>query len=373
MKYERIGPLRDGAWVLSSRLDALGRVDAVVFDCDGVLVDTRCSYDETILKVADTMLCQILSLRLPWRKIGPPLIRKLRRTGGFNNDWNATYALIVFSALSLPLTEAEEMMILADAEKARMVGRRTNTKKVVARLFKITESFISSTRGIGYEAVEEFIGARRSNFESRMAEMIRNRLGYPGNPPSSTMATLFDELYHGPDLFVQMYGFGPRYYQGRGMIDREKITIHRGELRRLAKMLGRNMAIVTGRPFMSVRYSLEDLLDYFDPGASVFIGDADVHPEIASDYERYLKPSGFSLVRAMRLFSSDTLLYVGDSEEDRMMVEDAKKSGGSILFAGIYGTVTDEREQVKYLKTKDADLILRSANDIPRLLEMARD
>jgi phosphoglycolate phosphatase-like HAD superfamily hydrolase len=171
-----------------------------------------------------------------------------------------------------------------------------------------------------------------------------------------------------------MYGFDARYHKGKGMIERDKLIIRERELKRVSKMVGRNMALATGRPFLAVKYTLGNLIEYFDPGASVFMGDANVHPQIAHDFEKYHKPSGYSLIRAMQLFASDMLLYVGDSEEDRMMVKNAKSSGGeAFLFAGIYGTAADEDEQVKYLKSREADIILRSVNELSSLLEMKRD
>ncbi len=362
-RYESMTLDGDRAWVLSSKRGTVNKVDAIVFDCDGVLVDTRRSYDATIVRVTDTMLDRTLGLRLPWRRIGPPLIRMLRRTGGFNNDWNTTYALIIFSALCAPPGDAE-----------RLMTRRDGLDRLVARLCNITKTFCSSSPGVGYRAVDEFVTGKASDAEAAVIKTVRDQLGYPGSPPESKMATLFDELYHGPELFKQMYGFGARYHAGKGMIERDKVIIRERVLKRLAKVLGRSMALATGRPFLATKYSLGGLIDYFDPGASVFMGEADVHPQIAHDYEKYQKPSGYSLIRAMQSFACDTLLYVGDSEEDRMMVENAKSSGEeAFLFAGIYGTAVDEEEQVNYLKSKKADLILRSVNEIPRVLEMARD
>ncbi len=40
---------------------------------------------------------------------------------------------------------------------------------------------------------------------------------------------------------------------------------------------------------------------------------------------KYRKPSGASLVRGAERLSAKAMLYVGDSAEDRLMVDDARR------------------------------------------------
>ena len=235
-RYEAITLNGGRAWVLSSRREMIKKVDAVVFDCDGVLVDTHASYDATIIMVADRMVEELLGAHLPWGRIGPPLIRMLRRTGGFNSDWNTTYALIIFSCLCLSARDG-----------ARPKIARDEIERVPARLYRMTKAFCSSSPGVGYRAVDDFATGGASAARAEAIKKIVNQLGYPGTPPECKMATLFDELYHGAELFKQMYGFVPRYYNGRGMIEREKVIIREGQLKRLARMMGRSMALARTR------------------------------------------------------------------------------------------------------------------------------
>ena len=61
------------------------RIDAVVFDVDGVLVDTDGSYTEAVLRTVQ------------WLHPGAPVdrdtIRLWRRSGNWNNDWDLCYGL----------------------------------------------------------------------------------------------------------------------------------------------------------------------------------------------------------------------------------------------------------------------------------------
>ncbi|MBI2648129.1 MAG: hypothetical protein HYW93_00535 [Thaumarchaeota archaeon] len=362
--------------VKPSILKSLGNVDAVVFDCDGVLVDTRGSYDATIVKVTSTMVSKFARVRLPYKAMLPDLILKLRRTGGFNNDWDTTYAMTLFSILSL------------DETKVRMIGKasvsnysarysqpKTEVRANVNRLRNIVEQFCSSSGGLGYAAVNHFLENRKKLSRPFKAAVkhVRDFLGYPGSPPDSFMATLFDETYCGPELFKKMYGFPAHYYLGEGMIERERVLISREILEKLKGILGgKKIAMSTGRPFVATKYSLRHLMTYFDRRASTYIGDADVYTELAAAYEKYRKPRGESLIRAMDEFATDGMLYVGDSAEDQMMVEDAKRKHDGILFAAVSGTGANEDEQIRYFTRRGADLVMRSVNQVPLVLEALR-
>ena len=60
-------------------------IDAVVFDVDGVLVDTDASYTEAVIRT--------LRWLAPDAPIDRALIRLWRRSGDWNNDWDLCYGL----------------------------------------------------------------------------------------------------------------------------------------------------------------------------------------------------------------------------------------------------------------------------------------
>ncbi|MDA4133550.1 MAG: hypothetical protein OK454_10585, partial [Thaumarchaeota archaeon] len=98
-EVSRIG---DGdAFTSPGSLSRLAKVDAVVFDCDGTLIDVRESYDAAIIKTTMSMTESFFGKAAPIGDIGGELILKIRRTGGFNSDWDLTYALSLFSTVAL--------------------------------------------------------------------------------------------------------------------------------------------------------------------------------------------------------------------------------------------------------------------------------
>ncbi len=152
MTQETGDPLRMGRWpyvsvpvprgpdlaVKRSSKELLRKVDAVVFDCDGVLIDARESYDATIRVVVETMVEELTGVRLALGGTMPRLISTIRRTGGFNSDWDSTYALTLFSFVAL------------EARDGRRAGAIEALRSVVA-------GFGSAPRGRGQEAVDSFL------------------------------------------------------------------------------------------------------------------------------------------------------------------------------------------------------------------------
>jgi phosphoglycolate phosphatase-like HAD superfamily hydrolase len=337
--------------------DQLKRVDAVVFDCDGTLIDVRGSYDATIMRTVGLMVEGFSAVSLPMEEIGGQMILKIRGTGGFNADWDTTYALSLFSEIAIEQRSAG----------AEGVGR------TLARLRELVADFASKKRLEGNRSVDLYLSSRPDLDSDRLRE-FKKFLGFPGSATQSRMAGTFDQIYYGGELYQEVYGVRPAVWYDEGLIDRETLFITREDLIRFRKIVGgkKTMAIATGRPFVAVRHTLGSLLSYFERDASVYIGDGEIYPELASEMAKYRKPSGASLVRAHKKLSANVMLYIGDSAEDRLMVDDARRRYADILFAGIYGSSFDEGAQISYFTGTDSDMLVRSVNQVPAALEMMR-
>jgi phosphoglycolate phosphatase-like HAD superfamily hydrolase len=62
-------------------------------------------------------------------------------------------------------------------------------------------------------------------------------------------------------------------------------------------------------------------------------------------------------------------IYVGDSVEDIIMVGKAKEEMGlEIEFMGVYGSSVKPVETRKFLKQKGAEIVLKSVNQVPNIL-----
>ncbi|MGA2199710.1 MAG: HAD family hydrolase [Nitrososphaerales archaeon] len=354
--YETLDPGGGRAMVRPESRQLLKEVDAVVFDCDGTLIDVRRSYDATIMRTVRTMVEEFSGVSLPMEDVGGELILKIRRTGGFNSDWDTAYALSLLSEVAIE-------------QRPSKVG--AGLDHILDRLGELVADFSSRNRLAGRRSIDRYLD--RAGLASDGLKEFQRFLGYPGNAMQSKMAETFDQIYYGGRLFREIYGVMPAVWYDQGLIERETLFFSRDDVVRFKKIIGgKKMAIVTGRSFVAVRHTMGRLLQHFERDASVYIGDGDVHPELASELVKYRKPSGASLIRAIEKLSAKVLLYIGDSAEDRLMVDDARKRYGNILFAGIYGSSFNERAQISYFGGTGSDLLVKSLSQVPSVLEMIR-
>jgi len=351
-RYLRV-PSPGGSGIAVNKLSKglLGKVDAVAFDCDGVLIDARRSYDATIRVVVETMVEETSGIRLRLASVTPRLISMVRRTGGFNSDWDTSYALTLFSLVAL------------EQRKGRGGARSQGTREA---LTSITAAFGSAPRGSGQAAVDAFLKSEFPSLQDSL-DKAREFLGYPRTPPEGRMTTVFDELYFGAGLFEKIHGVKSSAPRTRGLIELERILVDRETLESLEKKLGgERLAMITGRPYVGTAHSLGKLMRYFDKDASLFIGDADIDLGLRAEYDRMRKPSPEALVRAREKLPSETLLYVGDSAEDLMMVQNARRRGvEGLLFAGVYQTSPVRTDQASFFEREGSDVVAETVNQIP--------
>ncbi len=70
--------------------------DAIIFDIDGVLIDVIDSYNQTIIKTIQYVLDSNFKIKMNLTSIPiDKIISKFRHTGGFNNDIDTTYSIIL--------------------------------------------------------------------------------------------------------------------------------------------------------------------------------------------------------------------------------------------------------------------------------------
>ena len=281
----------------------------------------------------------------------PRLISTVRRTGGFNSDWDTSYALTLFSVVALGQSRG---------------GRGAKSPGAREALTSITAAFGSAPRGRGQDAVDAFLDSEFPSARESL-DKAREHLGYPRTPPEGRMTTVFDEVYFGASLFEKIHGVRSSAPRTKGLIELERTLVDRKTLESLERRLGgARLAMITGRPYVGTAHSLGKLMRYFDKEASMFIGDADIDLDLRAEYDTMRKPSPEALVRARERLSSETLLYVGDSAEDLMMVQNARRRGvEGLLFAGVYQTSPVRADQAAFFEREGSDVVAETVNQIP--------
>ncbi|HZA43489.1 MAG TPA: HAD family hydrolase [Nitrososphaeraceae archaeon] len=297
---------------------------------DGVLIDTRFSYNLAIKKTVKHVL-GILNGAKTIHSISDSILMKMRLTGGFNNDTDTTYALILTS----------------------LVSQITSMKGLESLLFDATNNI--DARGI--ISVERYLSTL---YPRATVESIKHRLGYPGPVGKSIVTTVFDEVFYGTELFKQRYGIYPKYYFGEGLIDNEKVVITKGTTRFLLNRFNKSIGVVSGRSKLAFEYSLQRILSTFNKEACIFLED---------EPRKNAKPNPYGIRKAMKRMLIKHAIYVGDSVEDIIMVGKAKEEMGlDVEFIGVYGSSATPMETRKALKQNGAEFVLMSVNKLPNIL-----
>ena len=323
MNYQKIG--ND---IIAKSTSQIDDIDAIIFDCDGVLVDISKSYDLTIQKTTQYVLKKFANIKsIP---ITAKIISGFKSTGGFNDEVDVTYASIVS---------------LVAAKKLGIRDTRF--------LFRVIENANST----GIESVEKFLDTLDVNISD-----IRKKLDYPGNRATNPLCKIFDQIFYGPTLYKKLFNKKSQFTE-KGLINNDKVILTKKLLSILEKRFGNNLAIVSGRGKESVHYSLKELLNGFNLKSSVFLED---------EPREMAKPNPKSLLFSVNKLHAKHSLYVGDSMEDLIMATKVAKMGKKITFCGIYGTSENHHSKIRLFNDKGAPIIIKSINSLPKALNLAK-
>lgn len=301
------------------------KFDSIIFDCDGVLVDITQSYDKTIDKTCRYVLKEFAAIDSI--TIDHKIIDGFKSSGGFNDEVDLAYAVILSLYTTNKLNKKPSEFIYDVISNADKTGIRS------------VQSYLESICDI-------------SEFSSKLGSLDDRH----NNPVYS----IFDQLFFGPELYEKLFKKQSKFSE-EGMISNDKVILSVSLLKTLQKEFGKKLAVVTGRGIKSIRYSLKDMLNYFDTTSSAFLED---------EPRELAKPNPATLIRAIQFMESKNCLYVGDSMEDYMMAKDATQAGHSTTFCAIVGTSTNPEDRRKLFANSGVEMILESIDDIPKVLNL---
>ena len=323
MKLEKIF---DGVFANRDTIKDLSNVDAIIFDCDGVLIDITLSYDLAIDKTTKFVLKQFYGITNSI-SITPEIIDGFKSTGGFNDEVDLTYAVILSIAVS---------------------------EKLKKNQLELINQVIGNAGTTGISSVEKFLSGKLDISD------VKNKLNYPGKNRDSILYTVFDKLFYGPQLYQKLFGKKSEYTES-GLIENDKIIISKDLLTILKKKLKNKIAITTGRGLESIRYSLKNLLEEFDLKNSIFLED---------EPRELAKPNPEPLYRCIRGLDSVHCLYVGDSMEDYIMAKKVNDLGRKTTFCGIIGTSKNPTTKLELFEKNNVSLALDSIDLLPKVLNL---
>jgi phosphoglycolate phosphatase-like HAD superfamily hydrolase len=284
--------------------------DCALFDIDGVIVDIRKSYDFAIKKTVNFIIKHITKVSNLNGLVTQEMILKFRRTGGFNNDVDTSYAIILTA-----LTNSHE-----------------NVNQVRKSIYNVANNADEN----GIISVERFLSLSSPSFRNvhKLKELL--------------------------ELFKKKHRLEPKYYFGKPLIENDKLVVTRTAINTLSRIFNGNIAIVSGRSKLAAEYSLQPIFDIFNQSASIFLEDKS---------RKYSKPNPYAIKKAMTTMKARTAIYAGDSSEDLLMSRRAEdETGVKITFFGIYGCSARPADTIRQFKENGADAIIENINQLPNIL-----
>jgi len=320
--------LTDGIFVDTAKIDKIKTLDAIIFDCDGVLIDITNSYDLAIKKTVDFILKEMVNID-QLNIVTTQMIEGFKATGGFNDEVDITYSLIL-----------------------SIVAAKKLNKPIDEFIFEVIKNCDQS----GICSTEKYLDMIRVDLSE-----IRKKLAYPGSHDSNILYSTFDEIFYGTKLYYELYKRKPRFFDGKGLIDNDVVLVKKELIDALRKKFDKKIAIISGRGVVSAKYSLKKLFDEFDLKNSRFLED---------ETRDLAKPNPQPLISSIKGLQSYCCMFVGDSMEDYIMAKKSEELGNKTVFCGIYGTSKDSEAKRKLFVEKNADMILETIDLIPKTLNL---
>jgi HAD superfamily phosphatase len=285
-------------------------VDAVVLDIDGVLVDVADSYRRAIIESV---------ARVHDATVDREDIQRFKDAGGFNNDWELTYAAALY------VLAAREGLGMCLPTFTAMVGET----------------------GGGLEAAEAAVA-------DALSPAARERVRADWD--TAHLREVFQALYLGTDRYRELEGDEPPF-EAPGFIHDEPLILTAET--RDALLAGWDVGVLTGRPRSEADIAL-DRVGLALPADHRFTMD---------DWE-HGKPHPHALTTLAERFDAGSVVFVGDTLDDVHTAVNAAADDPAREYYGVgvlTGGLTGETGREKY-EHAGAHAVLDSVNDLPEFL-----
>ena len=267
--------------------DALARradLDAVIFDMDGVLLDISQSIRIVNCLSVPYYLRTVLGWPAPDDLLTSEDIERMKNAGGFNDDWDLTYALVLHY-----VTKGREN---PDASPETLNVMQPTLTRYAARI---------KERGGWLKAAEDIAFEHLSRDDKLAVETDYRK---------PLIKQVFQEMFAG-QYCQRLYGFTPSLYTGPGYIEKDRPLL---DLARVPK--DKILGVQTGRTLEEARIGMEFCgLNTLIPETSIVTKGDGFHKP---------RPGGLALLGERLGFSR--AVYIGDAQDDLRTVQAFNKA-----------------------------------------------
>ncbi len=280
----------------------------IIFDMDGVLIDVTGSYREVVRQTVIYYLGSVIGVKVSHEFITLEDVDAIKKSGGLNNDWDLSYAIInsILHYFFDP-QNTESMHLFIELKSLNNDGKIFERLGSI-RVYLNTQELEVRLRNI--EIPKIYFKMRKER--AAHSPFLLNH----GDVGTGNLAKrIFQELYLGKDLFREIYAEFPLFYHDQGYINREILIPSLAHLKRLASHS--RLSIATGRPGVEAHYALTHY------GLSDIFSSVVTEDEIISGEKKVnislRKPHPYSLELCMAKCGykrGDNIYYVGDMPDD---------------------------------------------------------
>jgi hypothetical protein len=300
------------------------------------------------------------------------LNHSFKKTGGFNNDWTHTYAIVMRILAELPEETLTELNHYAEESweyknpKSRFdyLSGKIKYKISTDGLYEKLMKFASQLDSTGIESVDNIL-------LSRVGLSVKKALKFKGEVGESIISTLFEELFLGALLFKESFGIDPSFIStNQGIVEADEVVIREETLDELEDILGgARFGIASGSLENTAKHVLKRIKERF-PHCSQYwhdvverdakmLGKGDLH-----------KPNPYPLLKASEPHNPLKVLFIGDTMADYLTAE---KAGNMYLFSGVYSCVHNGEEVKNNFLKLGCPVVAPTVNEIPFILRFVKD
>ena len=315
----------DGLEVRNDRLEEIKNANTVIFDIDGVLIDVKGSFRETIRETVQFYLKKNYDLDSRQKLVAPEDIHLVKMAGKFNNDWDLAEGLLAYYVDKLKKHKIKDLQQLREMD----VPFKDFIKKVGAQ-------------GGGLQSVYAVLFQDKSEEEQEALKKEIKR---------TEIEHIFQEVYAGTDYCQQLYMHRPNFFRGSGKIENEKYLLDPAGLNSEAF----NYGVLTGRNKGETEMALErtGIHAVVDPDAVVY-DDGTLAP----------KPDPAGLVKITDFLLPNGSIYCGDVVDDWRVVKNYHTVKDTPMYFCYCLTGTFDDATLAFFKGEGVDMIAQEINHL---------
>ncbi len=299
------------------------KIDTLIFDIDGVLIDTRLSYSESIRIALDIYFKEILGFEGPSKFFPYEEVEMFKLAGGFNNEWNILKAIAIFFIAKSIIYKTKDLEILK-VKEPRLPFLLNKLKKL----------------GGGFE---RFLGLLKEE------DLPIDKVSYD----EETLVRIGMESYAGKYTKL-LYGFEPHYFKGNGVIEEEKSLLADELLDVVEKY---KVGVLTGR--------LKEEVDIIKSKVKLFEFVDDRYILTNSEIPDKPDPAGMKILKERLGF--EKAVFVGDTMDDYRVTENYNREVGKkeVLSCMVLSRGTEEDAKIRFDTYKEigASFVFPTVNE----------